>query len=199
MDYFLSEGEMLNPWGGVEAMLTHAISHYYNVPSAHSPMFELEEIANMDPGIVDSRMAAEAVSVTFLQCILKGLQKSPKIITDEATFGSNSLITAENISCLIIPDGCVGLPTLAALEQGIPVIAVKDKKNIAENDLAALPWSYNQLFHAENYLEVAGIIAALKAGISLDSVRRPLNSAQVTSKIYGSEVAVKPSILQEPV
>ncbi len=200
MDYFLSEGEMLNPWGGVEAMLTHAISHYYNVPSAHSPMFELEEIANMDPGIVDSRMAAEAVSVTFLQCILKGLQRSPKIITDETSFANNGVISAENISCLIIPDGCVGLPTLAALEQNIPVIAVKDKKNIVENDLAALPWNSNQLFHAENYLEVAGIIAALKAGISLESIRRPLNSAHVTAKIYETAVGVNPNkILQQPV
>ena len=29
------------------------------------------EIANMDPGVVDSRMAAEALSMTFLQCTLK--------------------------------------------------------------------------------------------------------------------------------
>jgi hypothetical protein len=33
-------------------------------------MFESREIANMDPGIVDPRMAAEAVSATFLQCTL---------------------------------------------------------------------------------------------------------------------------------
>jgi hypothetical protein len=197
MDYFLSEGEMLNPWGGVEAMLTHAISHYYNVPSAHSPMFELEEIANMDPGIVDSRMAAEAVSVTFLQCILKGLQRSPKIITDEASFTKKGVISVEDISCLVIPDGCLGLPTLAALEQGIPVIAVKDKKNIVENDLSALPWHHNQLFFAENYLEAAGIIAALKSGTTLESIRRPLRSATVTPKVFSQVTVVNPLFLNK--
>ena len=61
---------MINPWGGVEAMLTHALSTMYNIPTAHSPMFESREVANMDPGIVDPRMAAEAVSATFLQCTL---------------------------------------------------------------------------------------------------------------------------------
>ena len=73
---------MVNPWGGVEAMLTHAISSLFEIPSARSPMHESREIANMDPGVVDSRMAAEAVSTTFLQCTLKGLQRSPRIVTD---------------------------------------------------------------------------------------------------------------------
>ena len=33
------------------------------------------------------------------------------------------VLTARNISCLVQPDQCLGLPTIAALEQGIPVIA----------------------------------------------------------------------------
>ena len=73
-----SEGAMLNPWGGVEAMLTHSISHLYNLPSAHSPMFESEEIANMDPGLVDSRMAAEAVSLTFFTMYIKRVNAQSK-------------------------------------------------------------------------------------------------------------------------
>jgi hypothetical protein len=181
-DYFKSEGEMLNPWGGVEAMLTHAISHYYNIPSAHSPMFETEEISDFDPGIVDARMAAEAVSLTFLQCILKGLQRSPKIITDENSILQKDVISVEDISCLIIPDGCIGLPTLAALEQGIPVIAVRGNKNIMKNDLTILPWASNQFHIVDNYLEAVGVMAAIKSGISVESVKRPLMSTKIYTK-----------------
>lgn len=173
-DYFALEGDMVNPWGGVEAMLTHAVSSSYDVPSAHSPMFESREIANMDPGVVDPRMAAEAVSLTFLQSVLKGLQRSPRIVTDQNAMRHPGVITAVDASCLIIPDGCIGLPTLAALEQGIPVIAVRENRNLMRNDLTALPWSPGQLHIVENYWEAAGVMTALKAGVAPESVRRPL-------------------------
>ena len=45
---------------------------------------------------------------------------------------------AEDISCLIIPDGCLGIPTLAALQQGIKVIAVRENVNIMRNDLSSV-------------------------------------------------------------
>ena len=79
-DYFRSGGELANPWGGVEAIYTHALSLLRRVPSAHAPMLPSKEIAAIAPGVVDPRMAAEVVSSTYLQCILKGLQRSPRIL-----------------------------------------------------------------------------------------------------------------------
>lgn len=178
--YFDADGEMVNPWGGVEAMLTHALSNMFDVPTAHSPMFESREIANADPGVVDPRMSAEATSVTFLPCILKGLMQSPRIVNDVSLFGRSSVITAEDISCLVLPDRCVGLPTLAALEHGIPVIAVKSDANIMENDLTALPWRPGQLQFADTYLEAAGILSAMRCGVSVESCRRPISAAKVS-------------------
>ncbi|MCY4081360.1 MAG: DUF3326 domain-containing protein [Caldilineaceae bacterium] len=182
-DYFRREGDMVNPWGGVEALLTHATSLIYNVPTAHSPMFESLSLANSDPGEVDPRMAAEAVSLTFLQCILKGLQRSPQIVTDASLFHHQSVVTVEDISCLVIPYDCIGLPTLAALEQGIPVVAVKENRNLMRNDLSTLPWKVDQFFPVKNYWEAAGVISALRAGISPRSVRRPLKRTSVTTTL----------------
>ena len=177
-EYFERAGEMVNPWGGVEALLTHALSTLYDVPTAHSPMMESREIANADPGIVDPRMAAEAVSLTFLQCILKGLQRSPRIVAGPGA-AHHSVLTASDVSCLVIPDGCVGLPTLAALEQGIPVIAVRENRNLMRNDLRSLPWADGQLHVVENYWEAAGVMSALRAGIDPDAVRRPIPRTRV--------------------
>ena len=172
--YYEKKGEMVNPWGGAEAMLTHAISSLFNVPSAHAPMFESEAIANMDVGVVDPRMAAEVISLTFLQSVLKGLQKSPRIITEEAAMHRLGVLTAADVSCLVIPDGCLGLPTIAALEQGISVIAVRENENLMQNDLTKLPWMPGQFHIVENYWEAAGVLNALRAGITPESVRRPL-------------------------
>ena len=180
-DYFRLEGGMINPWGGVEALLTHAVSVLYDLPSAHSPMFESLEIANSNPGVVDPRMAAEAVSLTFLQCILKGLQRSPGIVTDQDLMTHESVLTVEDISCLVIPDGCIGLPTLAALEQGLPVVAVRENCNVMRNTLQSLPWRDGQFFLADNYWEAAGLLAALQAGIAPEAVRRPLRRTVVST------------------
>ena len=179
-EYFDSMGDMVNPWGGVEAMLTHAISALYDVPSAHAPMLESREIANADPGVVDPRMAAEAVSLAMIQCILKGLQRSPRLVTDPEARRHHTVLNAADISCLVIPDGCVGLPTLAALEQGIPVIAVRENRNLMSNDLTELPWAAGQLHIVENYWEAAGVMAALRTGVDPAAVRRPLAGAEVT-------------------
>ena len=178
-DYFSSDGSMVNPWGGVEAMLTHAISSRYDVPSAHSPMLESQEVLDLDVGVVDPRMAAEAVSMTFLQSVLKGLQRSPRIITAVEAMREPGVLTARDISCLVLPQGCLGLPTLAALEQGIPVIEVEENSNLMRNDLSALPWRQGQLHRVANYWEAAGVMAALKAGVNPASVRRPLAGVPV--------------------
>jgi hypothetical protein len=173
-DYFDSEGGMVNPWGGVEAIFTHALSLLHGLPSAHSPMIESEEIESIDPGVVDPRMAAEAVSLTFLQSILKGLMRSPQIETDPAAMQFSECLTARDISCLVIPDGCLGLPVLAALEQGIPVIAVSDPDHLMTNNLAALPWRPGQFCRVNNYLEAVGVLCARRSGLALESVRRPI-------------------------
>ena len=195
--YFSSRGEIVNPWGGVEAMLTHAISTVYNVPSAHAPMMESVEVANIDPGVVDPRMAAEVVSLTFLQSVLKGLHTAPRIAVGPAETANLSpaggeiqrgghaittqpgTLTARDVSCLVIPDGCIGLPTLAALEQGIPVIAVRENRSLMRNDLARLPWAADQLHVVENYWEAAGVMVALKEGMSPGAVRRPLRDVPI--------------------
>ena len=104
----------------------------------------------------------------------------PRIITDKMVFTHPGVLTAADVSCLVIPDGCVGLPTLAALEQGIPVIAVKENRKRMRNELGKLPFGPGKLFIAENYPEAVGIMTALKAGVALSSVRRPLAETKIS-------------------
>ena len=180
-EYYL--GDMVNPWGGVEAMLTHAISGLFNIPSAHAPMMESQEIMNLTVGVVDPRMAAEVISVTYLHSVIKGLCRSPKLITNRDLFHHPEVMSAADVSCVIIPDGCIGIPTLAALEQGIPVIAVRENKNLMRNELSSLPFERGKLYVVENYLEAIGVMSALRSGVSVESVRRPLAPTKVLPEL----------------
>lgn len=174
--YFANKGDMVNPWGGVEAMLTHSLSSILNIQTAHSPMFESREIENLEVGLVEPRMSAEAVSLTFLQCILKGLHKSPRVITEKQYLGDSGIFSAEDVSCIVVPNGCLGLPVLAALEQGIKVIAVTGNTNLMKNDLSELPWLPGQYIPVDNYMEAIGAMAAIKAGVTTESVNRPMTA-----------------------
>lgn len=182
VDYFSDEEEMINPWGGAEAIFTHTISSLFDVPTAHAPITADEEIDSLELGLVDPRKAAEAISFTYFQCVLKGLRQSPKIVSYGEDGWPRGALSVDNVSCLVMPDGAVGLPTLAALQQGIPVIAVRENENILENDLTALPWARGQLYIVENYWEAVGVLAAIKAGIDPLSARRPL--ADTSWEVY---------------
>lgn len=177
-DYYVERGDMVNPWGGVEAIFTHALSSLYDIPAAHAPMEVSRDVSNMELGVVDPRMAAEVISTSYFMCVLKGMQRAPRIIKDIRFNIPPGVLSAADISCLVIPDGCIGIPTLAALEQGIPVIAVRENRNIMKNDLSALPWQEGQLHVVDNYWEAVGIMTALKAGIDPTSARRPLGETR---------------------
>lgn len=176
--YYLSDAA--NPWGGSEAMLTHMVSTVFNVPSAHAPLVE-DAVLNADSyGLTDPRKAAEVISSGFLFCLLKGLQRAPSVVPHPDSAYDPALLAVEDISCLVIPDGCVGLPTLAALFQGIPVIAVRNNTNCMKNSLEQLPFQEGQLWIVDNYFEAAGLVAALKIGLHPPSVTRPLLSIPIT-------------------
>jgi hypothetical protein len=168
-----------NPWGGVEAVLTHLISSVLDVPAAHAPTMSSEALRTESWGVVDPRKAAEVISTTYLFCVLKGLNRAPQVMVGPTGVYDPSVLTAEDVSALVIPDGCVGLPTLAAVEQGIPVVAVRSNTNLMRNDLKSLPFRAGQLHYASNYYEAAGILSAMKAGVAPATIARPMQPIRI--------------------
>lgn len=176
--YFQGEGP--NPWGGAEAALTHTLSSILNVPTAHSPTVDEVKLLIENYGQVDPRKAAETISMTYLTCILKGLNNAPQVITEPNDSYDPTEIHVEDLDVLVIPNGCIGLPTLAALEQGIKVITVRSNTNLMQNDLEKLPWAKGQLISVENYYEAAGVIAAMKVGVAFNAQTRPMINTKVS-------------------
>lgn len=164
-DYLTKDGG-INLWGGVEAKLSEIMSEKLNKPVIHAPV-ENSEIFKTFNEIVDPRKAAEIVSICYLHCCLKGGHIAPEIsLLDTAYWNTD-------IDFLVSPINVFGRPHRACLKSNIPVIAVKENKTVLNDKM---PESF---IIAENYLEVAGIISARKAGISISSVRRPLERTKI--------------------
>jgi len=172
-DYFNPDREYrdvaVNPTGGIEAMMTHAAVELFNKPCAHAPAPQGDAPHH---GVFEPRLAPVAGSIRHIHCVLKGLHKSPAIVSYEKG------LNASDVSCVLIPDGCVGLPVLACIRQGIPVIAVRNR-NIMTNDLEELGFEHGKFFRADNYLEAVGIMQMLKQGIALDTVTRPISHTRI--------------------
>ena len=166
---------LVNPWGGIESIITHTISNLLDVPCAHAPLFS-DGLISYEYDVVSPKKAPETLSKTELFCVIKGMYKAPKIVEPQIAEG---VITSRDINVLITPDRCISLPLIAALEQGITVIAVDDNTNLMKNDLSKLPWKHNQFFRAANYFEASGILTALKNGLSPNSIIRPIQPTKI--------------------
>ena len=168
-DYLTKDGGT-NVWGGVEAKLSMSMSEKLNRPVIHAPVENNDELLKTFEEVVDPRKAAEMVSVCYLHCCLKGAYKAPKISLGDTAYWNT------DIDFLVSPINVFGRPHLACVKKGIPVIVVEENRT-ALND--KMPDSF---IIAKNYLEVAGVISAKKAGVAISSIRRPLERTKINVK-----------------
>lgn len=159
-DYLTKDGGT-NIWGGVEAKLSKLMSEKLNKPVIHAPV-ENSEIFKTFNEVVDPRKAAEMISTCYLHCCLKGGHVAPKISLKDSAYWNT------DIDFLISPINVYGRPHIACTRLDIPIIFVEENKTVLKDEMLG-----NAII-VKNYLEVAGIISARKAGVTLSSVRRPL-------------------------
>jgi len=156
INYFKHGG--VNPVGGVEAVASKLIADALNKPVAHGPVdYSIEGFAE----VVDPRMAVEIITQNFIHCLLKGLHKAPRINHDKG-------ISVKDVNCMVSPYGCFGAPHQACLDAGIPVIVVRENKSCLNNP------EHKKFVYVENYIEAAGMLMAMRAGVHPSAVRRPL-------------------------
>lgn len=148
----------VNPVGGVEAIATRLIGEAIGKPCAHGPVdYALAAFEE----VVDPRIAVEIITENFVHCLLKGLHKAPRLST-------SSGMSNQDIDCMVSPYGCFGAPHQACLDANIPVIVVR------ENTCCLNEPERPEFLYVENYIEAAGMIMAMEAGVHSATVRRPL-------------------------
>ncbi len=169
-------GELPNPSGGIEAILTHLISALFRVPTAHAPLPYYRALKGRSTR--NPRAAAEFISTPHYFSVLKGLARAPRLVPLGSTAEPpGQAITLDHVGAIVMPASCLGgLPALAAEASAIPLIAVQENRTILEVTNARRGMA--NVVEVSSYLEAAGVVLALRRGLSLESLRRPLGTAR---------------------
>lgn len=167
VDNYLTSDGGVNVWGGVEAILSKTMSEKLNKPVIHAPI-ENSELFKKFNSVVDPRKSSEMVSICYLHCCLKGAHKAPLISDHHISYISYNV---RDIDFLVTPFNVYGRPHAACVKHNIPIIGVKENKTIFNVN--------TDFIMVDNYLEAAGMILAKKAGVSIESIRRPLNRTKI--------------------
>jgi hypothetical protein len=165
------DGEYPNPLGGVEAVISHLLVNHFQIPAAHAPMINCKEL-DLTHSIVDARGAGEMASVSGLACVLIGLRRAPHI-SPQRCFRSADAVNVRNVLALVVPATSLGgIPGIYAHKHGIPIVAVRENRTIM--GVPAAKMGFDNVVEVENYCEAAGVLLALRKGIHLGGVRRPI-------------------------
>ena len=169
----------VNPWGGIEALVSKSIAEKINKPIAHGPNdFDndnscIEHILFPNV-IVKKTMAPEIISSSFMFCVFKGLHKAPKLEFNLTRSGID-ILTNNDINFLLSPHGCWGRPHQVCMDNNIPIIIVKENttcfsKSFIYKDLRSV-------IFIENYLEAAGLIMSMNSGVNFKNVLLKYNNS----------------------
>ena len=164
-----------NPWGGVEAIVSRQVSEALGVPVAHAPTIEDDMVTFNE--VVPPAFAPELVSASMLFCVLKGLHKAPRIGLEQSRYS----LSVDDLDALITPV-CWGAPHEACKGAGIPIIMVMSNTTETQ-DFVEGHWTLGDanLIQVPDYLSAAGALVALREGVSLASLERPLCPVKVLS------------------
>lgn len=169
------QGSGVDALAGAEAVISHLLSRELGIPCAHAPALSpLPLDRDLDP-----RAAGEELGYTFLACVLVGLSRAPDLVPLAAGLpGAGALQAAGadllqigEVGAVVAPAGALGgAAVLACAERGIPVIAVHNPSvlNVTAPALGL------DVLVAGSYPAAAGLLVALREGISPAALERPL-------------------------
>ena len=151
-------GEGVDIVGGIEAVISHYLYKNLGCPCVHAPAFEDVTIST---DLVSPKVSAEYITPTFLPCLLFGLKNAPlPVKLDKMNTNSinGNIITYKNLHSLVVPYNAVGSSAvLDAIQNNIPVYAVKENKTVLNIDSYAIN-KQNDIIEIDSYDNYIDII-----------------------------------------
>ncbi|WP_460194551.1 DUF3326 domain-containing protein [Thermosynechococcus sp. FA-CM-4201] len=152
-------GQGVDPLAGAEAVISHLVVQHFQIPAAHAPALQplpLEET-------VHPRALAEEIGYTFLPSVLVGLSCAPRYSPT-----APQALWRQDVNAVIVPATALGGRGILALaQQGVPILTVANNTttlNVTGADLGI------ETIPCQSYAEAIGVLSAIKAGVSWQSV-----------------------------
>ncbi|GAB4840383.1 hypothetical protein Ancab_021149 [Ancistrocladus abbreviatus] len=161
------QGKGIDTLAGVEAIISHLVVEKFQIPCAHAPaLLSVPLRSSLSP-----RSAAEEIGYTFLPCVLAGLSNAPQYLVRSHNVVEMGCIFASDVDSVILPiDACGGKGALSFANASKALIIVVEEN---ETVLSDTPDRVGiEAVKVSNYWEAIGVIAAHKAGIDPNSLRR---------------------------
>ncbi|MEG3439655.1 DUF3326 domain-containing protein [Pannus brasiliensis CCIBt3594] len=153
-------GAGVDPLAGAEAVISHLIVRQFRVPAAHAPALSP---LPLDPSL-SPKAAAEEIGYTFLPCVLVGLSRAPRFVTEP----SAESLWRDRVDAVIVPaNACGSITTLSFCQEKTWIIAVEENRTRMRVDPEPLGI---EAIRVHSYREAIGTIVAHRAGISLESL-----------------------------
>ncbi len=181
------QGNGVDIISGAESVISHFLVKHLLIPCAHAPgLAPLPIDYDLDP-----RTSGEEIGYTFLQSVLVGLSRAPDLVfksvmknNEDAFSQVKTLLSNRNLGAVVVPQGALGgEAVMSCIERFIPLIIVENQGvlNVSSTKMRLDCLSSDQdknILYADNYLEAAGLITALRHGINVKSLRRPIDGVK---------------------
>lgn len=162
------KGKGVDPIGGIESIISHIVSAYTGLVSAHAPVLISKEKVNYKN--ISPLSASEYISETFLPSVLNGLRYAPKIyLSNDKT---KKLKSYNNISEVIVPYNAFGSPGVLFLSERLKnIYLIKENKT----SLGVNPEHFSLTFKVkEKYLDLLKNADFNNLKITTNALKRPI-------------------------
>lgn len=166
-NYTLGHG--IDPVGGIESIISRAVSSVCGLVSAHAPVLLTSEI--IDYKNISPVAASEYVAKTFLPSVVSGLRYAPQI--RDQKLKTRSWKSFYDIANVVVPYNAFGSAGVFFQNEYFQnVILVKENKTCLNVDPDHLNIDFK---FVNSYSKLINIQKAQELGIDLNVLQRPVN------------------------
>jgi hypothetical protein len=163
-----SSGIGIDPIGGVESIISRAVTSCTGLISAHAPVLVSDE--KIDYKFINPVSASEYIGKSFLPSVLNGLRFAPRIVLK--TYKQEQSLSCADLKNIILPANAFGIPGGFYMNELFNnVILVKENKTSLDVSYEHINMKFKLI---QSYLDLLNKKDIQKLNICVEAMKRPV-------------------------